>query len=245
MDFSVEEWRDVPGWEGLYQVSCWGRVHSLDRYVTKRSDNSRFFVAGRVLRQSSDQQGYAHVGLNSGERKWTAKVHILVALAFVGPKPFATAHCRHLDGKKENNYADNILWGTAKENGEDRVRHGTAAKGERSGVCKLSDAQIERVRILGRGGVAVRSISREMQVSQSLVSHILTQRIRPNGDAHIRKLQRRALLSATEVLSIRARRIGGESVKSLQASFGLSETGVRNILSGIAWKEVGTDHARH
>lgn len=63
--------------------------------------------------------------------KASLRVHRIVCNAFHG-KPFAAAIVRHLDGNKENNHADNLAWGTAKENVQDAFRHGARGTGTKS-----------------------------------------------------------------------------------------------------------------
>lgn len=66
-------------------------------------------------------------------------VHKLVLLAFHGPKPFPKAQCRHLDGNRMNNRETNLCWGTARENYNDKVAHGTAFESENVRI-KLSNS---------------------------------------------------------------------------------------------------------
>jgi hypothetical protein len=109
----AEEWRPVPGWEGLYDVSDHGRVRSLPRK----------YVPGRILRAPVAKNGYPMVVLKHRERCRYAPVHRLVAEAFIGPLP--TRHqTRHLDGNPLNNNLSNLTYGTVSENSYDAVRHG-------------------------------------------------------------------------------------------------------------------------
>lgn len=117
----VEEWRDVPGYEGLYAVSDSGQVKSLARTIEgKRSRR----VEERLLKPMVAQGGHLQVELRSGGLpRWVPKIHQLVLLAFVGPYPEGM-EVRHLDGDPANNRLDNLRYGTRSENMYDRVRHG-------------------------------------------------------------------------------------------------------------------------
>lgn len=100
------------GYEGIYAVSSRGRVKSLPG--PRRTD--------RVLRQSTSR-GYAIVSLSRNGVMRTHKVHQLVLLAFVGPRPEGAA-TRHLDGDRLNNAVENLQWGTYTENAQDILQHG-------------------------------------------------------------------------------------------------------------------------
>ena len=114
-----EIWKDIEGYEGLYQVSNFGRVKSLDRYVL-RNGNS-LFVKGIVWSQLNNR-GYLAVRLcNSGKYK-NYLVHRLVACAFVENLNNYT-EVNHIDENKHNNHFDNLEWCDRKYN----VNYGSRA----------------------------------------------------------------------------------------------------------------------
>lgn len=101
----MEVWNDIEGYEGLYQVSSWGRVK-----------NSR---TGRVLKFGYSR-GYLHVVLYKNCKYKKYSVHRLVAKTFI-PNPQNKPQVNHKDEDKENNHVENLEWCTAKENNN----HGT------------------------------------------------------------------------------------------------------------------------
>jgi hypothetical protein len=110
----MEQWRDIPGFEGRYQVSDEGRVRSVDRYVravSKAGEEYQRAVKGVVLRPGSSR-GYLIVNLHPAG---TIAVHRLVALAFV-PGYAVDLDVNHKDGVKANCCADNLEWVTRKGN---------------------------------------------------------------------------------------------------------------------------------
>lgn len=108
-----EEWRDIPGYEGLYQVSNLGRVRSLDRYVDH--GQTKALRKGRILKQGRASGGYMMVQLCNGGGGSNKLVHRLVADLFV-PNVENLAEVNHKDENKENNRADNLEWCTRSYN---------------------------------------------------------------------------------------------------------------------------------
>ena len=90
----VEQWRDIPGFEGRYQVSDQGRVRSVDRYVrlVAHGVETRRLARGKVLAPAPGTHGYPSVVL--GRDGGTRAVHRLVALAFLGPPPINSSGCQ-------------------------------------------------------------------------------------------------------------------------------------------------------
>ena len=124
----TEEWRAVPGYEDLYEVSSLGRVRSLDRLVLRRGDKKPQVRKGRVLKpmwtQATKPSRYGAVALMRSGVRDVRRVAVLVCTVFSGPRPDGMV-CRHLDGDSTHNAATNLAWGTPSENAYDSVRHGT------------------------------------------------------------------------------------------------------------------------
>ena len=100
-----EEWRDIKGYEGKYQISNYGRVRSLSKKIRTRNSKEGIMVT------SVDSYGYKNVTLS---RK-THKVHRLVAVAFI--ENIHQYPCvNHKDENKENNRVDNLEWCSYKYN---------------------------------------------------------------------------------------------------------------------------------
>jgi len=127
-----EEWLPVLGWEGLYEVSSLGRVRSLPREVAS-GKSSRAVRGGKVLK-SANTGGYRHVALHNVDRVKNSRVHVLVAEAFLGPRPEGMNAC-HTDGDSTNNVPENLYWGTQLQNIHDKVRHGTDRFALKRGHC--------------------------------------------------------------------------------------------------------------
>lgn len=120
-----EIWKDIAGYEGLYEVSSKGRVRSLPRQTGK------FGIKGRILKQFNNRGGYCCVCLSKEGCSATIGVHRLVAIAFV-PNPENKPQVNHKDEDKQNNNADNLEWVTLQEN----LEHGTRAKRQRKSITE-------------------------------------------------------------------------------------------------------------
>ena len=108
-----EEWRDIDGFKGRYQVSNKGRVRSVDHYVRCGfKGKGRRLVKGRLLKPGSSTSGHLTVAL--GKRN-SVGVHRLVLLAFVG-RPKTGQEALHLNHKPSDNRRSNLKWGSRSEN---------------------------------------------------------------------------------------------------------------------------------
>jgi hypothetical protein len=147
----AEEWRPVFGWEGVYDVSSFGRVRSLPRIVEVSAGGRKGRhlkpVSGRILALARDTFGYPLVCLMRDGKQYNRTVHRLVCEAFHGPRPpghFAA----HNDGSADNNRPDNLRWALPVENTADRRLHGTMVEGEDHPNALLTEQDVVRIRRL-------------------------------------------------------------------------------------------------
>lgn len=116
-----EIWKDIKGYEGLYQVSNLGRVKSLERILKhKTTYGGTYTVKEKILKPKEDKGYYRYSLSNSGKNKLFFG-HRLVAEAFI-PNPQHYLIVNHKDENPHNNRADNLEWCTVKYN----VTYGTA-----------------------------------------------------------------------------------------------------------------------
>lgn len=120
-----EEWRDIPGYEGYYQVSSCGRIRSVDRIVVLRHKYSRI-VKGRLVPQSRHNSSipYFQVALSKRNKRETRLVHQIVALVWFGPVP-AGCEVRHGPNGYADNSVSNLSYGSRSDNERDKERDGT------------------------------------------------------------------------------------------------------------------------
>lgn len=116
-----EIWKDVPGYEGLYQVSSIGNVRSL---------NYRGLGKVATLKPAPDKKGYLHVNLSKDGKNTTCQIHRLVAVAFI-PNPDELPVVNHKDWNVANNQVGNLEWCTARYNSQYRKNTGYHLPNER------------------------------------------------------------------------------------------------------------------
>ena len=119
----MEVWKDIVGYEGLYQVSDWGNVRSLNYNHTGKT---------RLLKPAKDSRGYLYVCLSKGGKQKFMSVHRLVAKAFI-PNPLNLPVINHRDENPANNVVDNLEWCTQKYN----VNYGTCGAKKAAKLSKV------------------------------------------------------------------------------------------------------------
>ena len=112
-DDMEEVWKNIAGFEGIYQVSNMGRVRSVDRYV-ECVDSCRHYK-GRIMRLNKRKNGYLDICLRRQEINIRPLIHRLVAEAFI-PNPNNLPCVNHKDENKENNCVENLEWCTQEYN---------------------------------------------------------------------------------------------------------------------------------
>lgn len=121
----MENWKEIKGYEGYYEISNKGNVRSITRSVGARGNSLRI-LEGKELTPTKNPEGYLFVNLWKDSKKEIGLIHRLVATAFKD-NPDNLPEVHHIDFDKENNCADNLRWISKKENrqlggGEDKKR---------------------------------------------------------------------------------------------------------------------------
>lgn len=127
----MEVWKDVVGYEGMYQVSNLGRARSVEHV----RDNGRM-VKAKVIAVTNQTGGYSIVSLRDRSgKKATKYIHQLVLRAFVGERPANHDAC-HCNGDRGDNRLENLRYDTRANNLADRVKHGTASWKDRNAAWR-------------------------------------------------------------------------------------------------------------
>lgn len=161
------EVRDVVGYEGWYVVSNKGEVFSRCKGNMGPGD--------RMIPKSAriDPNGYPTVNLYKKGSGKTFKVHTIVMLAFVGPRPQGM-QIRHLDGNPSNNKSSNLAYGTCRENQLDRRRHGTSHVGERAVQSILTEDIVSDLRYLYAHGLSPTRLAKVFGIKFTTVWTVVT-----------------------------------------------------------------------
>lgn len=111
----MEKWRDIPGFEGIYQASTEGRIKSVDRYITHKNGKV-FFKKGKILTFLKRSDGRLMVNL--GDKNRNVKVHQLITSTFpdICGEPFPDSEIDHIDGNPANNSPYNLRFVDHKTN---------------------------------------------------------------------------------------------------------------------------------
>lgn len=115
MELHNEQWVDVIGYEGCYQISNFGNLRSLDRHVPSGNGENKRFQKGGAISVDSCKKGYQRVNLTVNGKGKTTLVHRLVAKHFV-ENEYGLPEVNHIDGNKRNNHFLNLEWCTRKQN---------------------------------------------------------------------------------------------------------------------------------
>lgn len=191
-----EEWKDVVGYEGLYQVSNLGNVRMLEHYTP--------YVKGSVMKIPAKNlyigwsNGYRTVWLCKNKIRKLKKVHRLVAEAFI-PNPENKPCIDHINTIRHDNRIENLRWATYKENGNNEItkinlsnsQKGKPKNGLRNPVVKLNNNGLtfsnhlahKSVIVIGRTSSAKEFEKTWSHESGHLADHIcLTYDISPHGE---------------------------------------------------------------
>tara|TARA_R110000850_G_scaffold267862_1_gene399011 strand:+ start:124 stop:753 length:630 start_codon:yes stop_codon:yes gene_type:complete len=183
MNIGGEVWRDVSGWEGIYEVSNRGRVKRLKRRVTHRNQATAFSMVypTKILKANPDSKGYPQVVLNAvsaGKKKRTARVHRLVAESFL-PNPQNKPQVNHINLDTMDARAFNLEWCTAGENIKHSWDAGIRDKklGEDSHVVKYTNRIVREVYTLSLSRLmSQQKIGEAYGMPQITVSNIKTKK---------------------------------------------------------------------
>lgn len=242
-----ELWKPIPGFDG-YEASTHGRIRSWIRPGGRRR------VEPLVLKHKVSN-GYHLVGLCRNSRVHSMTVHQLVLMTHVGPRP-PGLQCRHFpDPTRSNNRVDNLSWGTAKENADDRAVHGTVLRGAESvpakrpelfrgrqnGRAKLNESSVAEIRRAYSTGLFTPIMVADLySVSLTVACSVVCGKSWKHVGGFVAKLGNGAGRNPQSKLTIElvdAIRSATGKQRDIARRFGISQSRVSAIKLGQSWRK--------
>lgn len=168
----IEIWKDIPEFEGLYQISNYGKVKSLDRYI-EDSFNGKRFRKGKYLSPGNNGTGYLFINLWKNNKQHRFYIHRLVCLLFKEDYDIKL-DINHKDGIKKNNHHSNLECVTPSENMYHSYNNNLHKSGENHVNSKLLNSDIETIIEMLSNNIPQNIIANKFNVSQQLISNINT-----------------------------------------------------------------------
>ncbi len=167
---ATEQWKPIPGSEGLYSVSDLGRIRSEPIQLCSKGRQR-----GRVLACHCDSKGYLQFRMSLRDRRISMKVHRAVALAFIGPRP-PGAQINHISGDKRDNSVRNLEYVSCRENVQHSWKTGLCGvehrRGEHSVIAKLTPDAVREIR-RSKAGASLAELGRRFGVSKQCIRLVL------------------------------------------------------------------------
>lgn len=167
LEVAEEVWRDIPEYEGYYQVSSKGRVRSVDRKIPC-GKGVRKQIGKLLIPKKHKKSGRLQVGLSKFSKTRWFNIHKLVALTFIGPCPKGMEIC-HGPGGHLDNSVENLRYGTREENSDERWDK----PDDVVLFKKLSKNDVLEIVRLNGLGISYDQISKKFDVTSKYVGEIL------------------------------------------------------------------------
>lgn len=162
MKLISELWKDIEGFEGIYQISSKGNIRSLDRWVIDKNGRKVFWKSQPIKPrpQHKDGSGYLQVSLRMNGKYIHFLVHRLVAKAFI-PNPNNLEQVNHIDENKHNNDVNNLEWLSRLDN----TRYGT-------GIDRMAEKHSTAIMQLDMDGNVIKEWQSIRQAKMSVAASI-------------------------------------------------------------------------
>lgn len=164
-----EQWLDIPGYEGLYQISNFGRVKSF------------YFKNPRILKPHK-VKGYSNVELYKNKKKKQFYIHRLVMENFCPIENMNVLDVNHKDENKSNNHISNLEWMTHKDN----LNYGSRAEKARMKMQGKNSSRSKKVRCIEKNIIyeALREAERQLGIPATNISRACKGKIKTAGGYH-------------------------------------------------------------
>ena len=219
-----EIWADIAGYEGLYQVSTFGRVKSL------RGRWGQSMI--RKLLLASD--GYLIIKLSKNNKQKMFRVSRLVAQAFI-QNPDSKPQVDHRYGMKFDNFVENLRWVTGDENIKFTAEQGLRKFGEDNPIAKLTSDEVQYIR-LNPNNLTIVELAEEFDVCKTTISQVQRGLKYGHVVGKIRDKKRGGSEPTPadiceQIRSEYVKGVPGSGLTSLAQKYGISKPTVRKIVS--------------
>ena len=160
----MEIWKDIKGYEKMYQISNLGNVKSLKRKYCRND---------KILKQAINKKGYKICALNKNRKIKSYIVHRLIALSFI-KNEFNKPQINHKNGIKTDNRIENLEWCTNSENQLHAYKIGLSnRKGENHTQNKLKNSDIYKIRNLYNNNYSLIQLAQSFNTTSSNIYRIV------------------------------------------------------------------------
>ena len=166
-------WKSIKDYEGMYEMTETGKFRSIDRIVIGGKAMTERRIKGKILSININSVGYPCVNLYKNNKGYAWPIHILIGINFI-PNPDNHRYILHKNDIKTDFSINNLYWGTNSNNYADSVKNGNRINGENHHKAKLTNEIVKEIKQLLDGGVEGKSIARDFNISENIVSSIKT-----------------------------------------------------------------------
>lgn len=166
-----EVWKPIPGFEGTYQISSFGRLKAIAR--TRPVNGGLKHYAEFIRKPAIINKYFSVLGKAPGIKSKQLRIHRVVAQAFV-PNPYNKPHVNHIDCDKFNNHYTNLEWVTAAENNAHARKNGRTnpPNGTKHWQNKLDETQVHTIRRCLTDGMTQQKLADYFKVHRTCISAI-------------------------------------------------------------------------
>src|ERR1700733_236673 len=170
----VEEWKKVIGFEGLYEISSFGRIKAVLKTVkAPESMGGTITRNPKIIKQGRTSNGYLKSSLLKEGNKKTFSLHRLVGIHFI-PNINNLPQINHIEGNQKDNRFWMLEWSTSSDNLKHAYRNGLARQdGEFHATKKLNWIKVREIRNLHKQGIPTKELSKKFGIHSGHINGII------------------------------------------------------------------------